>query len=149
MASPFIDRMSKSRTSVRLRKILWVAILAPALSAAVENGAAQSAEPGKQATTRPNQSRPPEPEPFLADPSLSGIGLFRIVRRDLEAAFSRRGSKPIVEIVNAFSVRNRGRFYGSAYEYHRNDFFDARNFFDPVGEKLPEYKRNQFGGSLG
>jgi hypothetical protein len=38
---------------------------------------------------------------------------------------------------------------GSVYEYHRNDNFDARNFFDPAGKELPEYKRNQFGGSLG
>ncbi len=84
-----------------------------------------------------------------ANPSLDEIGTFRVLRREFEAAFPRRGGKPLIEIVNAFSVRQRGRFYGSVYEYHRNDFFDARNFFDPVGEKLPEYKRNQFGGSLG
>ena len=50
-------------------------------------------------------------------------------------------------IVNPFTVRKRGRFYGSLYEYHRNDNFDARNAFD-LSEK-PEYKRNQFGISLG
>ena len=52
-------------------------------------------------------------------------------------------------IVNPFSIRKRGRFYGSLYEYHRNDNFDARNFFDPVGQPLPEFKRNQFGFSMG
>jgi len=52
-------------------------------------------------------------------------------------------------IVNPFSVRKRGKVYGSVYEYHRNDNFDARNFFDPVGVPLPEFKRNQFGLSLG
>ena len=46
-------------------------------------------------------------------------------------------------------MRKRGKFYGSLYEYHRNDNFDARNFFDPVGQPLPEFKRNQFGISLG
>jgi len=52
-------------------------------------------------------------------------------------------------IVNPFSIRKRSNFYGSLYEYHRNDNFDARNFFDPVGQPLPEFKRNQFGVSLG
>ena len=52
-------------------------------------------------------------------------------------------------VVNPFSVRKRGKYYGSVYEYHRNDNFDARNFFDPVGEPLPEFKRNQFGFSIG
>jgi len=50
-------------------------------------------------------------------------------------------------IVNLFTVRKRGRFYGSLYEYHRNDNFDARNAFDL--ESKPEFKRNQFGFSLG
>jgi hypothetical protein len=52
-------------------------------------------------------------------------------------------------IVNPFTIRKRGKLYGSVYEYHRNDNFDARNFFDPVGKPLPEFKRNQFGVSLG
>jgi hypothetical protein len=36
---------------------------------------------------------------------------------------------------------------GSAYEFHRNDALDARNFFD-VGDK-PDFHRNQFGATLG
>ena len=37
-------------------------------------------------------------------------------------------------------------FHGTAFEYHRNSAFDARNFFD--AEK-PPFKRNQFGFSFG
>jgi hypothetical protein len=59
------------------------------------------------------------------------------------------GSTNFSEVVNQFRVRKRGRFYGSLYAFHRNDNLDARNFFDPVGEPLPEFKRNQFGGSFG
>jgi len=52
------------------------------------------------------------------------------------------------ETLNPFPAGRRGRLHGSLYEFHRNDNLDARNFFDPVGEALPEYKRNQFGFSL-
>lgn len=83
------------------------------------------------------------------DAALAEIEEFRILPKEFASIFPRTGSKPLLEIVNVFSVRTRGRYYGSVYEYHRNDFFDARNFFDPVGKKLPEFKRNQFGAGLG
>ncbi|MBI4455710.1 MAG: TonB-dependent receptor [Acidobacteria bacterium] len=38
-------------------------------------------------------------------------------------------------------------FHGSIFEFLRNDNLDARNFFDPG--KPPEFKRNQFGFTLG
>ncbi len=38
-------------------------------------------------------------------------------------------------------------FHGSAYEFLRNSYFDARNFFDR--KSVPQFQRNQFGGSLG
>lgn len=37
--------------------------------------------------------------------------------------------------------------HGSAYEFFRNSWFDARNFFDR--NSVPKFQRNQFGGSLG
>lgn len=58
-------------------------------------------------------------------------------------------SQKLAEIINVFPMQRGGVFHGSLYEYHRNDNFDARNFFDPVGPPLPEYKRNQFGLNLG
>ncbi len=38
-------------------------------------------------------------------------------------------------------------FHGSAYEFLRNSWFDARNFYDQ--KSVPQFQRNQFGGSLG
>ncbi len=55
---------------------------------------------------------------------------------------------PLEDLINPFAAARRGAFHGSLYEFHRNDNLDARNFFDPLGEPLPEYKRNQFGVSL-
>src|SRR5262249_5244823 len=40
------------------------------------------------------------------------------------------------------------QLHGSAFEFLRNDVFDARNFFDQT-DRTPPFKRNQFGGSLG
>lgn len=62
---------------------------------------------------------------------------------------SGRGSDDLTAKINPFPERRQGRFYGTLYEFHRNDNLDARNFFDPVGEPLPEFKRNQFGVTLG
>ena len=40
--------------------------------------------------------------------------------------------------------------HGSAFEFHRNDAFDANNFFNNrAGRGKPEFKQNQFGGAIG
>lgn len=58
-------------------------------------------------------------------------------------------SSRLAALTNQFPQQSTTRiFHGSLYEFHRNDNFDARNFFDPVGKPLPEYKRNQFGLSM-
>jgi hypothetical protein len=83
------------------------------------------------------------------DPALAKIDEFVVDLSKSLSGIQYKGSQPIQVVINPFSARKRARFYGSVYEYHRNDNFDARNFFDPVGQPLPEYKRNQFGGSFG
>ncbi|MCZ6751378.1 MAG: hypothetical protein O7E51_06055 [Acidobacteria bacterium] len=57
-------------------------------------------------------------------------------------------SNRVAEVVNVFPMQQAGTIRGSIYEFHRNDALNARNFFDPVGEPLPEFKRNQFGIAL-
>jgi hypothetical protein len=49
-------------------------------------------------------------------------------------------------VVSAVTKSGTNRFQGSAYYFHRNDALDARNFFD---SDKPEFRRHQFGGTLG
>jgi Carboxypeptidase regulatory-like domain/TonB dependent receptor-like, beta-barrel len=50
-------------------------------------------------------------------------------------------------VVSAVTRSGTNQFRGSAFEFHRDSALDARNAFD-VAEP-PEFRRNQFGGSLG
>ena len=40
-------------------------------------------------------------------------------------------------------------FHGSAYYFHRNDLFNARNFFDPPQSGIPPFKYHFFGTEAG
>lgn len=51
-------------------------------------------------------------------------------------------------VVNVITKSGGNAFHGSAYEFFRNDIFDAKNPFATSGAK-PELRQNQFGGSLG
>jgi hypothetical protein len=50
-------------------------------------------------------------------------------------------------VVSALSRSGTNQFHGSGYEFLRNSALDARNYFD--GPKIPSFKRNQFGASVG
>ena len=123
---------------------LWVAVLCLAVAGGATLAGQENLRKPAQAPETPKQNTS-----NLPDPSLIKIDEFRIQISEETAGLRRTGSISITEVVNPFKVRKRGRVYGSVYEFHRNDNFDARNFFDPVGQKLPEFKRNQFGGSFG
>ncbi len=51
------------------------------------------------------------------------------------------------------SKNGTNKLHGDIFEYLRNDRLDARNYFDSAatsgGRRLPPYKRNNFGGSIG
>src|SRR5918993_369684 len=49
--------------------------------------------------------------------------------------------------INVLTKWGTNRLSGSAFEYHRNDAMDAKNYFDNNGK--PNFQRNQFGFTAG
>jgi hypothetical protein len=56
------------------------------------------------------------------------------------------GKRPGAQ-VNIVTSSGSNQFHGNVYEFLRNSALDARNFFDHG--TIPEFQRNEFGGSLG
>jgi hypothetical protein len=52
-------------------------------------------------------------------------------------------------VMNVVTKSGTNAFHGSVFEYLRNSFFDAKNYFDPGNKPIPPFKRNQFGGIIG
>ena len=52
-------------------------------------------------------------------------------------------------VVNIITKSGTNELHGSIFEYFRNSFFDARNYFNPVGTEQTLFINNQFGGSVG
>ena len=73
---------------------------------------------------------------------VEAIREFTVLTSNYSAEFGRGGGG----IINAITKSGTNQLHGSVFEFLRNDNFDARNFFD---DEKPEFKRNQFGFSLG
>ncbi|MFN0112419.1 MAG: carboxypeptidase regulatory-like domain-containing protein [Blastocatellia bacterium] len=80
---------------------------------------------------------------FRLQTSLENIQEFRVDSSNYPAEYGTGTGGQITVIGKAGS----NDFHGSAFDYIRNDKFDARNFFD--GNDKSKLRLNQFGGSLG
>ena len=74
---------------------------------------------------------------------VDAIQEFSVVTSNYSAEYGRTSGG----VINAVSRAGTNQFHGSVYEFLRNSALDARNFFDLA--KIPEFRRNQFGASVG
>lgn len=79
---------------------------------------------------------------FSISPSIDALQEFKEQTHTDLAEFG--GS--IGSTINVDLKSGANTFHGTAYEFLRNDYFDARNFFAPT---VGIYRQNQFGGTFG
>ena len=75
-------------------------------------------------------------------PNVDAIAEVKVLTSNYGAQYGRNSSGTI-ETVTKSGTRE---FHGDAFEFVRNDAFNARNFFQTT---VPEYKKNDFGYTLG
>jgi len=73
---------------------------------------------------------------------IEALNEFQVLTNTYSSQFGGTGAA-----INAASKAGTNSFHGSAYEFVRNSALDARNLFD--GTQIPNFTRNQFGGSVG
>ena len=79
-------------------------------------------------------------------PSVDALDEFKLQTSTYSAEFGRS----LGGVVNIQIKSGSNAFHGSAYDFNRNDAFDANNFFNNrAGRPKPDFKQNQFGGTLG
>jgi len=80
-------------------------------------------------------------------PSIDAIAEVKVDTNAFNAEIGRSAGA----VVNIITKSGANDLHGTAYEFFRNDIFDARDYFTTVasGVAKPEYRQNQFGGSVG
>lgn len=78
-------------------------------------------------------------------PNLDSIGEFRIITNNFDAEYGNYSGGQI----NVATKSGTNQIHGDAFEFLRSTDFDARNYFNPAPNPKGDFKRNQFGGTLG
>jgi hypothetical protein len=78
-------------------------------------------------------------------PSLDAIAEFRSLNSNYSAEYGLTGSATITTVVKSGTKQ----FHASAWEFDRNDAFDARNYFNPAPNKVAELRLNVYGFNAG
>lgn len=87
-----------------------------------------------------------EEEVGTAIPAPDTIQEFRVQTANFDAAYG-RGTGANVDLI---SKSGSDRFHGSAWEFLRNNLFNANDFFSKLdGQPRADLKQNQFGASFG
>ncbi len=87
----------------------------------------------------PNQNQ------ITFQPTINTIEEFKIDNSTFSAEYGRNSGS----VLNIATRSGVNAWHGEAYEYIRNDWFDARNWSNPTTLKEAQFIRNQFGGDGG
>ncbi len=82
---------------------------------------------------------------LVLSPSVDAVQEVNINQTSYDAEFGGKSGG----IINVITKGGTNQFHGSAFEFVRNDIFDAKNDFVQPGSAKPPFKQNQFGGSIG
>ena len=81
----------------------------------------------------------------LGSSSLENIEEFRIVTNTYSAEYGRTAGAQI----NVVTKSGTNQLHGSAFEFFRDAPLQARDYFSDRTQPKPDFRRNQYGGSLG
>ncbi len=87
----------------------------------------------------------PEPGQVAFFPIIDDIQEFTVETDNVPAEFGRFNGG----VVNLSTRSGSNDIHGSLYDFFRNEELNARNYFAAAGARKPEYRRNQFGATLG
>jgi hypothetical protein len=86
----------------------------------------------------------PNWQSYIFLPSLDALQEFKVESGITPAEYGKNLNQ-----INVTSKSGTNEFHLTAWEFLRNSFFDARNYFDPRTGPQPPFKRNQFGFTFG
>ncbi len=83
---------------------------------------------------------------LIASPGADAVQEVQVVRNTYDAEYGRTGGG----VINITTRGGTQEYHGGIFDFYRNDNLDANSFFNnKFGRKLSEFKRNQFGGTIG
>ncbi len=82
---------------------------------------------------------------IVVSPNPDAVEEFKILTNNYDAQYGRTSGG----IVNQITKSGTNAYHGDLFEFNRNNFFNARDYFLPVDQDKQTFKRNQFGGTVG
>jgi len=83
--------------------------------------------------------------PVAVQPSVDAVQEFKVETNNYSAEYGYSAGA----VVNASLKGGGNQIHGDAFEFLRNNVFDARNYFASPTQPKPVLQRNQYGGTLG
>src|SRR4051794_30733028 len=91
------------------------------------------------------QSQDTDQNVLIFQPNPDAIQEFKVQTSAMDASFGRNGGATI----NLILKSGTNALHGTLFEFLRNSALDAKNYFDSPTTKIPPFRLNQFGGTLG